>query len=87
MRRQVVNAIRWADPDVIFTNLPGDLSTDTYQRKIEGLECHKGRYARMDTCQIHGFVNHCRILAEFRGLQAGCRYADGFRTYRKGMVT
>lgn len=135
-RRQVINAIRWADPEVIFTNFPGDRSTDhnmtgtivgrvmlslpgknvpadeppinkapslfywdtaaglhfepevyvdisdTYDEKIKALECHKSQYAWMDTFQIHGFVEHCRILAKFRGLQAGCRYAEGFRAYR-----
>ena len=28
LRRQVINLIRWADPAVILTNFPGDLSTD-----------------------------------------------------------
>jgi LmbE family N-acetylglucosaminyl deacetylase len=27
-RRDVLNAVRWADPDVIFTHFPGDMSTD-----------------------------------------------------------
>ena len=56
--------------------------SDTCDEKIKALECHKSQYAWMDTFQIHGFVEHCRILAKFRGLQAGCRYAEGFRAYR-----
>ena len=28
LRRDIINSIRWADPDVIFTNYPGDMSTD-----------------------------------------------------------
>jgi LmbE family N-acetylglucosaminyl deacetylase len=28
LRRDILNAMRWANPDVIFTNFPGDLSTD-----------------------------------------------------------
>jgi N-acetylglucosamine malate deacetylase 1 len=28
LRRDVLNAMRWASPDVIFTNWPGDMSTD-----------------------------------------------------------
>ena len=28
VRREILNAIRWADPDVILTNYPGDNSTD-----------------------------------------------------------
>jgi LmbE family N-acetylglucosaminyl deacetylase len=27
-RRDLLNAMRWADPDVIFTHFPGDMSTD-----------------------------------------------------------
>ena len=27
-RRAILNAMRWADPDVILTNFPGDMSTD-----------------------------------------------------------
>jgi LmbE family N-acetylglucosaminyl deacetylase len=28
VRRNVLNAVRWADPDVVFTHFPGDMSTD-----------------------------------------------------------
>ncbi len=28
LRRAVIDAIRWAAPDVVFTNYPGDMSTD-----------------------------------------------------------
>lgn len=28
LRRDLINVIRWANPDVIFTNYPGDMSTD-----------------------------------------------------------
>ncbi len=28
VRRDILNAMRWANPDVIFTNFPGDMSTD-----------------------------------------------------------
>jgi len=28
LRKDVIDAIRWAAPDVIFTNFPGDMSTD-----------------------------------------------------------
>jgi N-acetylglucosamine malate deacetylase 1 len=28
VRRAILNAMRWADPDVILTNFPGDMSTD-----------------------------------------------------------
>jgi LmbE family N-acetylglucosaminyl deacetylase len=28
LRRSILSAMRWANPDVIFTNFPGDMSTD-----------------------------------------------------------
>ena len=136
LRRQVLNVIRWADPAVILTNFPGDMSTDhnvtgtvvsrvmlslpgrnvsadeppisrkpslfywdtaaglhfepeayvditaEMEIKLRALECHKSQYAWMNTFQIHNFNDHCRILSELRGLQAGCRYAEGFRAFR-----
>jgi len=136
VRRQVINAIRWADPEVIFTNCPEDASTDhnttaaivsrvllslpgrnvpadeppigkfptlfhwdtaagvhfrpelyvditdTFEDKIRALECHRSQFAWMDTFQIHSLTEHCRILSEFRGLQAGVRHAEAFRPFR-----
>lgn len=135
-RRAVINAIRWANPDVIFTHSPRDPSTDhavtgkivsevilslpgknvpadeppirktpsvffwdtaagvnntpevyvditeEMELKLEALSKHKSQYAWMDTFQIHGFLEHSEILSKFRGLQAGCKYAEGFIPYR-----
>ena len=58
-----------------------DITADM-EIKLRALECHKSQYAWMDTFQIHNFNDHCRILSELRGLQAGCRYAEGFRAFR-----
>jgi LmbE family N-acetylglucosaminyl deacetylase len=136
LRRQLINAIRWADPEVIFTHCPEDPSTDhnttaevvgrillslpgknvpadeppiqkfptlfhwdtaagvhfrpelyvdisaTFEDKIKALECHRSQFDWMDTFQIHTLTEHCRIMSEFRGLQAGVRYAEGFRPFR-----
>ena len=136
LRRGLIEAIRWADPQVIFTNYPGDRSTDhnvtgtvvgrvmlslpgknvpaggtplqgkpslfywdtaagldfqpeayvdisaEMETKLQALACHQSQYAWMDTFQIHNFADHCRIMSELRGLQAGCRYAEGFRAFR-----
>jgi LmbE family N-acetylglucosaminyl deacetylase len=135
-RRQVLNAMRWADPEVVLTHYPGDMSTDhnmtativsriilslpagnfpadeppiakkpslfywdtaaglhfepeayvdiseEMETKIKAMECHRSQEAWMGNFQIHSLVEHCRILAQFRGLQVGCRYAEGFRAYR-----
>jgi len=136
LRRQVINAIRWADPEVIFSNSLEDPSTDhnvtaqvvsrvllslpgknvpadeppmekfptlfhwdtaaglhfhpevyvdtsdTFEEKIKALECHRSQFDWMDTFQIHTLTEHCRIMSEFRGLQAGIRHAEGFRAFR-----
>jgi N-acetylglucosamine malate deacetylase 1 len=131
-RRAVINALRWANPDVVFTNCPWDGSTDhamtakiisevilslpgklvpadvppiskapsvfhwdtgagirfspevyvdisdVMEKKIEAITRHKSQYAWMDTFQIHGFIEHAEIMSRFRGLQAGCKFAEGF---------
>jgi N-acetylglucosamine malate deacetylase 1 len=136
VRRDIINTIRWANPDVIFTNPPCDMSTDhnmtgtligrvvlslpgknvpadeppiqkapsifywdtaagvgfnpevyvdiseVYETKIEALSKHKSQSAWMDEFQPGGFLDHCRILSEFRGLQTGCRYAEAFQALR-----
>ncbi len=136
VRRNILNAIRWADPEVIFTNPPCDRSTDhnmtgtlvgrvmlslpgknvpadeppiekspslfywdtaagvgflpevyvdisaEMELKLEALAKHKSQYAWMDTFQPHGFIDSCRILSQFRGLQAGCSYAEAFQAFR-----
>lgn len=136
VRRDILNAMRWANPDVIFTNPPCDMSTDhnmtgtlvgrvmlslpgknvpadeapidkapslfywdtaagvgfqpemyvdiseEMELKLEALAKHKSQYAWMDSFQPHNFIDSCRILAKFRGLQAGCLYAEAFQTFR-----
>jgi LmbE family N-acetylglucosaminyl deacetylase len=136
LRRDVVSAMRWADPDVIFTNYAGDMSTDhnvtgtvvgrmmlslpgknvpadeppiskapslfywdtaaglhfepeayvdvseTMAAKLEALAMHKSQFAWMSTFQAATLTDHCRILAEYRGLAIGCRYAEGFKAFR-----
>jgi LmbE family N-acetylglucosaminyl deacetylase len=136
LRRDVLSAMRWADPDVIFTNFPGDMSTDhnvtgtvvsrmmlslpgknvpadeppitkvpslfywdtgaglhfepevyvditdTMASKLEALQKHASQFAWMSTFQEATLTDHCRILAEFRGLAIGRRYAEGFRAFR-----
>jgi N-acetylglucosamine malate deacetylase 1 len=136
LRRDVVSAMRWADPDVIFTNFPGDMSTDhnvtgtvvgrmmlslpgknvpadvppitkvpslfywdtgaglhfepeayvdisaTVETKLKALAMHQSQFAWMSTFQSASLTDHSRILAEFRGLAIGCRYAEAFRAYR-----
>ncbi len=131
-RRAVINAMRWADPDIILTNPPWDPSTDHGMTgkiatevilslpgklipadiepikkspslffwdipagigffpeiyvdisefidiKLEALSQHKSQYDWMNVFSESDFIEYCRTLARFRGMQAGCRYAEGF---------
>ncbi len=136
VRRNVLNAVRWADPDVVFTHFPGDMSTDHnsiativsrimlslpgknvkadvppikkapslfywdtaagvhfdpeayvditdfMEKKLQALAFHKTQFAWMGTFQSQSLSDLCRIISEFRGLQSGFRFAEGFRAFR-----
>jgi LmbE family N-acetylglucosaminyl deacetylase len=56
--------------------------SDVMEQKLAALSVHKSQYAWMDTFQIHGFLEHVKILNEFRGLQIGVRYAEGYTAMR-----
>jgi N-acetylglucosamine malate deacetylase 1 len=136
VRRNVLNAVRWADPDVIFTHFPGDMSTDhntistivtrimlslpgknvkadvppikkspslfywdtaagihfdpevyvdisdVMDKKLQALSFHKSQFAWMGTFQTASLSDFTRIIGEFRGIQSGFRFAEGFRAFR-----
>ena len=135
-RRAVINAIRWANPDVIFTNYPQDPSTDhgttgrivsevilslpgknipadempcmkkvsvffwdvpagidflpevyvdisdVMDLKLEALSKHESQINWMAVFSDDNFLEYCQTLNRLRGIQAGCKYAEGFRAYR-----
>ncbi|MHB0997678.1 MAG: PIG-L deacetylase family protein [Armatimonadota bacterium] len=135
-RRAVINAMRWANPDVILTNYPHDPSTDhgttgklvtdlilsmpgknipadeppiakkisvfywdvpggidflpevyvdisdVLHLKLEALSKHESQVAWMANYTDDDFLEYCTTLARFRGIQAGCKYAEGFRALR-----
>jgi len=135
-RRSVINAMRWANPDVIFTNYPQDPSPDhgatgsivsklmlslpgknipadeppvskkvslfywdvpggidfcpevyvdiseVLDLKLEALSKHKSQVDWMANFTDDDFLEYCSTLARFRGIQAGCKYAEGFRAFR-----
>lgn len=136
VRREILNAIRWADPDVILTNYPGDNSTDhaitgrivgrvllscgsklipsdvqplskapsvfyfdtvagvgfepevyvdisaQMTAKLELLRLHKSQFEWMREFGLDDLCDVCEVIARFRGLQAGKRYAEAFRMHR-----
>jgi hypothetical protein len=36
----------------------------------------------MSTFEEQSLSDYCRIISEFRGLQAGCRFAEAFHAHR-----
>jgi len=136
VRRNVLNAIRWADPDVVFTHFPGDMSTDhnvigtivsrvllslpgknvkadvppikkapslfywdsgagihfdpevyvditdVMDKKLKAVAVHKSQFDWMATFQTQTLSDYCRVINEFRGLQSGFKFAEGFRACR-----
>ncbi len=136
VRRNVLNAVRWADPDVVLTHFPGDMSTDhnviatvvsrillslpgknvkadvapikkapslfywdtgagvgfepeayvditdVMEKKQKAVAFHKSQFDWMATFQSQTLADFCRVMAEFRGLQSGFKFAEGFRACR-----
>lgn len=136
VRRAVINAMRWANPDVILTNPPWDPSPDHAETgkivsklmlslpgknipadepsvakkvslfywdtlggidfspevyvdigdflapKLQSLDKHKSQVDWMAHYTDDDLKEYCTALARLRGIQAGCRYAEGFRAFR-----
>lgn len=55
--------------------------TDTFDKKIQASLCHK---SQIDKYHEHGFdvKNNLEILAQFRGIQARCSYAEAFKALK-----
>ena len=138
-RRAVLNAMRWANPDVILTNPPFDKSTDHamtgrlvsevvlslpanlvpadeppiekkpsifywdipggigfnpevwvdisdfMEEKLEAVAEHKSQFQWTSDYMPEGswdFIDYCRTMARFRGIQGGYKYAEGFIGYK-----
>lgn len=136
-RKAILDAMRWANPDVILTNPPFDPSTDhgltgtivtrvilsmpsklipadeapvpkkisvfywdipagigflpevyvdiseVIDLKLEALSKHLSQEAWMKQYDTgNTFGEYCTAMARFRGLQAGCKYAEGFQALR-----
>jgi N-acetylglucosamine malate deacetylase 1 len=135
-RRKIINAMRWAQPDVILTHYPDDPSTDhtttghivsklmlslmgklipadeppvtkkvslfyfdnaaginflpeayvditdTLEIKQQMLAKHKSQVEWMGCFGKDQLQDYLKTIARFRGIQAGCEYAEGFRAFR-----
>ncbi len=82
----VIPSIWYCEPEASFGFVPTDYVdiTDYYATKIRMLGCMESQKAWMadNYKQLDGdtdrFFDAVRITAEFRGMQAGCKYAEGF---------
>jgi len=51
--------------------------SDYMKDKIQVAECHKSQIKKYKKIGFN-VPNRLRVLAEFRGIQANCKYAEGF---------
>lgn len=144
-RRIMIDVLREADPDVIFTHSPNDYHpdhryvsqlvfdsyfqkglpfipnqtreacrfakaqlyymdnicgigftpteyvdiTDTFETKKKMLLCHQSQFVAMEDLASTDMIELIEIQSRFRGLAAGCRYAEGFNrvdAYQRGLT-
>ena len=62
-------------------NYYSDIS-DTFDEKIKAAECHQSQFKKYKAA---GFdvTENLTTLAKFRGIQANCKYAEGFQIIKQ----
>lgn len=50
-----------------------------WEKKKQMIECHKSQQEWVKKQYNTSFVEHAEIQTKFRGLQAGCKYAEAFK--------
>lgn len=53
--------------------------TSTFDKKAQALSCHVSQIDYLDKSASINLLYGMEVLAQYRGLQCGCRYAEGFR--------
>jgi LmbE family N-acetylglucosaminyl deacetylase len=53
--------------------------SDTYEKKEKALACHASQIDYLEKRGHLHLMHAMKVLAEFRGIQSGCRFAEGFR--------
>lgn len=53
--------------------------TETFEMKAEALICHTSQVDFLKKSSDMNLLHGIEVLAEYRGLQCGCRYAEAFR--------
>jgi LmbE family N-acetylglucosaminyl deacetylase len=62
-----------------------DIQT-TFDSKLEALSCHASQLEFLKKTANKDLLHATEVLAEYRGLQCGCRYAEGFRISDRSIV-
>jgi len=59
--------------------------TDSFDKKIQASNCHKSQMVKY---KAHGFdvEQNLTVLAQFRGIQAQCKYAEAFQVIKSVKV-
>jgi len=91
----VIPSIWYYEPDCGMNFQPTDYVdiTDFYETKMKMLGCMESQKAWMADnyasmrLDDNRFFDTIRIFSEFRGMQAGCKYAEGFVRALDGMRT
>ena len=80
-------------PQVYFWDAPSGVGfmpdqyvdvTDTFEMKKELVSCHKSQSEWLEWGYGIDYIELIEIVARFRGLQAGVKYAEGFKRVRRG---
>lgn len=56
--------------------------SDYMEQKIDLFRCHKSQFAWLSNFTEEDFLDDVYAQARFRGLQMGCKYAEGFIAHR-----
>lgn len=64
--------------------------TDTFEIKKQMLACHKSQFEAMKDLADTNLFDMIEVQARFRGMAAGCRYAEGFTrldAFQRGLTS
>ncbi len=75
-------AVYYTDAVCGVNSLPTDYVdvTDVWETKVRMLLCHESQRRWLAEHDHIDYVDFMSVIARFRGLQCGVRYAEGFRT-------
>jgi len=91
-------ACRFAQAQVYYMDNLGGIAfepdeyvdiTEVIETKCRMLQCHQSQLKAMKDLARTNIVEMVRIQAAFRGLAAGCQYAEGFRqlkAFQRGLT-